>query len=47
MTAIYDSFSDSFAKSREKIWPDLQELMSLPELKNASTGIIGDMGCGS
>ena len=47
MKAPYDAFSASFANSREKQWPDLHELMNLPELANIHTCLIGDVGCGS
>jgi hypothetical protein len=41
--AVYDTFAESFARSREKIWPDLEELMNLPELTGVHSGISYDL----
>ncbi len=45
--AIYDPFAASFAESRNKSWPDIDELFKRLTLDSSYFGMVLDVGCGS
>ncbi len=45
--AVYDDFALQFARTREQIWPDLEEVVSHPLVLTHLTLDIVDIGCGS
>ena len=44
----YDNFAQSFAQSRKKPWPDINELMEIGKnIFQENLGEVLDVGCGS